>query len=232
MCRNSMIFACAALTVLLVQGAVHATTIQNASFESPDVSASPYYQENSAADWTVNGYWNAVIYNCDSSPHGYTYSGVNGSQYLGISSWSTAVSQVLDDTFESGKSYKLTASLAVSHGDHGEASRAIAVRLFWGDTSEPTTMAANTLGSIDKTCSDLSITAFTDYSVTISSDMIAAANAAGEKIGIEIAITNQGAGANFGVDNVRLDVIPEPSTLMLGVTAMLGLLAYAWRKRR
>ena len=38
----------------------------------------------------------------------------------------------------------------------------------------------------------------------------------------------------FGIDSVRLDAIPtpEPSTLVLLGIGLLGLLAYAWRKRR
>lgn len=32
--------------------------------------------------------------------------------------------------------------------------------------------------------------------------------------------------------NGYVGIVPEPSTLMLGVTGLLGLLAYAWRKRR
>ncbi|MCX5653889.1 MAG: PEP-CTERM sorting domain-containing protein, partial [Planctomycetota bacterium] len=34
------------------------------------------------------------------------------------------------------------------------------------------------------------------------------------------------------VDNMTVDVVPEPGTLLLLVTGLLGLLAYAWRKRK
>lgn len=33
-------------------------------------------------------------------------------------------------------------------------------------------------------------------------------------------------------DNLRLSSVPEPSTIMLLITGVLGLLAYAWRKRK
>jgi hypothetical protein len=39
-------------------------------------------------------------------------------------------------------------------------------------------------------------------------------------------------GLILGVDSVRLNAVaPEPSALVLGIAGLLGLLAYAWRKR-
>jgi hypothetical protein len=35
----------------------------------------------------------------------------------------------------------------------------------------------------------------------------------------------------FGIDSVSLTAVPEPSVALLSFTAVLGLLAYAWRKR-
>jgi len=40
-------------------------------------------------------------------------------------------------------------------------------------------------------------------------------------------------GANgSGADYLRVTSIPEPSTVMLFVSGLVGLLAYAWRKRK
>ncbi len=225
---------CVIAAMSLGQSYAHAEpiTIQNASFEDTDASASPYYVANSAAHWTTNGYWIATIYNTAESPHGAAYTGVDESQYLGISSWATAVDQILSDTFEAGKTYKLTASLCASSSDHSNTTATVAVRLFYGDSEEPSTMAANTVGTIEQQIGSLSTSAMTDYSVTITSDAIATAGAVGKKIGIEIAIPTNGPGANFGVDNIRLDIVPEPSAIVLFSTGILGLLAYAWRKRK
>lgn len=234
MWRKSIISACVVAVVMMGSVLTHAESIsiQNNSFEDTDASASPYYVENAVAKWTTNGYWIATLYNCDSSPHGATYTGVDGNQYLGISSWATSVDQILPQTFEAGKTYKLTVGLAISSSDHNNTDASVAVRLFYGDSEDPATMTANTIGEISKTCGELSTTAFADYSVTVTSSQIAAASAAGKKIGIEIAIPTNAAGANFGVDNVRLDIIPEPSMLILMATGVFGLVAYAWRKRR
>ena len=41
-------------------------------------------------------------------------------------------------------------------------------------------------------------------------------------------------GTGTYADNVRLDIseVPEPSTLVLLASGLVGLLAYAWRKRK
>jgi hypothetical protein len=39
-------------------------------------------------------------------------------------------------------------------------------------------------------------------------------------------------GSTFGIDSVALRAVPEPTTIVLLGTGLLGLLAYAWRKRK
>jgi hypothetical protein len=41
-----------------------------------------------------------------------------------------------------------------------------------------------------------------------------------------------GGGQVLLVDNVSVSAVPEPGTLALAVAGVLGLLAYAWRKRK
>ncbi len=47
-----------------------------------------------------------------------------------------------------------------------------------------------------------------------------------------LTLLNLGDTNGISVDNVRIQIVPEPSTLMLFGSALLGLLAYAWRKRK
>jgi hypothetical protein len=44
--------------------------------------------------------------------------------------------------------------------------------------------------------------------------------------------TDMRGNGNVRFDNLRMDVVPEPSTLALLAAGLFGMLAYAWRKRR
>jgi hypothetical protein len=44
--------------------------------------------------------------------------------------------------------------------------------------------------------------------------------------------TNGTGDCYFGIDSVRLSAVPEPTTSALLATGLLGLMAYAWRKRK
>jgi hypothetical protein len=49
---------------------------------------------------------------------------------------------------------------------------------------------------------------------------------------LDYALTTVINGGSGGFDNLRVSTIPEPSALALLTTSLLGLLAYAWRRRR
>lgn len=51
------------------------------------------------------------------------------------------------------------------------------------------------------------------------------------KVGVALSDYVPGAGNTAQVDSFSLTTVPEPCTLLLAVTSLLGLLAYAWRKR-
>lgn len=50
--------------------------------------------------------------------------------------------------------------------------------------------------------------------------------------GLEIGYAGATGGSTFGVDSVTLTAVPEPSTFSLLTASLVGLLAYAWRKRK
>ena len=56
----------------------------------------------------------------------------------------------------------------------------------------------------------------------------------GQPLWIELTRLHATDGVNIPYDNVRLDgtIIPEPSSAVLLASALIGLVAYAWRKRR
>ena len=243
--RNRMSWMLSALVGLAIVSNVQASplTVKNCSFEETDASASPYYvvynnsstspNKDAVLNWNPQGWWIATLLNSSSRTDDGPYSGVTGNQLLGISSWATSVDQVLADTYDANKNYTLTASLAISSTDHNNAEASVAMRLFYGTSEDPADMANRTIGQMVKTCGELSTSTLTDYSFVVTGSQVAAANAAGQAIGIEIAIPTATYGANFRVDNIRLDAspVPEPATLTLASTALIGLLAYARRKR-
>lgn len=205
--------------------------VTNPSFESPDVSSDPWIS-NSVEGWTV-GYSGGVIYN---GVYGAEITNAHGNQFGWIRSdaaWSTnygSLHQNLAATYTPGKSYTLTVGVAYEGNQYAPAPEdQMRIQLTWnnGSGDQVIQYQAIVLG-------DLSCTSLTDYSVTVPT-VQASDPFAGQQIGISLAASYQVAGSynlSWNVDNVRLTAVPEPSTVVLLYSALTGLLAYAWRKRR
>jgi hypothetical protein len=212
-------------------------TVPNASFESPGVANSPYYTglptnaEPATGDWGWSGYFAAVVYN--NGNYTSVLTNADGNQFCAIdysATRSTSVSQDLSAVFEAGKSYTLTVGIANRSDVPGNSGDQMDVRLFWRSLDGS---AYGVLGTATATKSELSTTALKDYSVVVPT--LQNGNAAiGNTIGIWLQTTTASASSSWSIDKVRLDAasVPEPCGLYLLANSAIGLLAYAWRKRR
>ena len=57
----------------------------------------------------------------------------------------------------------------------------------------------------------------------------------GNSVTLQFAASNLEEGFNWeswGLDNVRVEVIPEPGTFALCAIGILGLVGYGWRRKR
>jgi hypothetical protein len=151
--------------------------------------------------------------------------------------------QALASTFTVGESYKLTVGVAAADFVSGKGYTSPAtdhplstmeIRLYWDNGGTKTI-----IGSKEIVFGDLSTSSLTDYSVTIptvQSGDFYKNQAIGVWIQTTYQMTSEGVDPHntyWLVDNVRVtEAIPEPSTIVLLAAGLLGLLAYAWRRRR
>jgi hypothetical protein len=243
MSRRMRVVACVVgvVAVILSVTAVEATVISvgNSSFESPNVSASPYaagfpvltpgtlsydaWGTESANDGVVlNGHYDRAFTNLTGAQCG----------WMDVGSWQSYVAyqDLTSATYEVGKAYTLKVGIGrLPTEQNMDAQMDIALFARLDATSNAVA------GTTTVRYGDLSATQLTDYTVSVPT--VQSTDAwAGKPISIWLhSQTFNGSinGSCWNFDNVRLSSItPEPSTLVLLVTGLLGLLAYAWRKRR
>jgi hypothetical protein len=205
--------------------------VLNSSFESPDVSASPYYAM-AIDDWgRGNGSEGTILNN---NVYGDNLAGCDGSQMAFVPvynpGWGSGlIYQDLAATFEAGKTYTLTAAFALFSHEPDAPGSTLEMRLHYRIEEDPNQAPAAATTTV--LWDDLSKTEFRDFSASITVN--AGDSMVGRPMGISMWGGGNGPGADFAVDNVRLTVtsVPEPSVVALALSGMIGLLAYAWRKR-
>ena len=240
MLRKNGLQVFAVLAVLATCGLATANvispiTVPNYSFESPDVSASPYYalfptQNTPSYDAWASTATAGVVLN---GQYGRAYTNLDGTQ-CGWMDGNTATTFVFQDltgadaTFQVGKAYTLTVGLG-AEVDSAANGRMIEIALFYRSADTTGNEVAGTYAEYGS----LSNTSMTNYSVNVP--VVQSTDAwAGQQIAIWIRSPGDTSGGTWDFDNVRLEstATPEPSSILLLVTGLIGLLACAWRKRR
>lgn len=223
--------------LLTASASADPVSVNNAGFETPVLDDGCFTFDNNAEwlIWSDNGSAGGII-----NPNSDIYAnatvgtalGGDGANMLSLMNTTSANSagdvvafQDLGDTFQAGKTYTLT--VAVGKRFSGLAP----MDTFHLDIrTSSNTLLAQYVGTI----SDLTSGRFVDRSIsyTVNSDdsmigsgiriMLGAANAANTCQQVQ------------DFDNVRLvsGAVPEPSVLVLAASGLIGLLAYAWRKRK
>jgi hypothetical protein len=136
--------------------------------------------------------------------------------------------QNLGTNFEAGKDYTLSIAGAMVE-TAANPGQTLEMRLgYWDGQSAaagPTIVAEKLIGSDELTSS------WNDFSISSGAVL-------GDAVGKPIVVyLSQGdnpyvTGPQYYIDNVRLSAVPEPSTFILLTSGLIGLLAYAWRKRK
>ena len=201
----------------------------NGGFESDTAaSSSPYYVAPPITDWSA--------INVDviaPAPYAATYGeglitpsdGVNvGYIYCAQPARYPYFTQTLASTYTAGDTYTLTVAAALYKA--GTGNNALEIMLG--------TSPANPIAELTIANSDLAVGSFADF--TVSTGPITGA-AAGAPIVVWLGEAVAGtAGPSYYVNNVRLadstPSVPEPCALALLASGLLGLAAYAWRKRK
>ncbi len=235
----------AALVMLAAASGLHAQPIAvpHHSFESPDVSDSPFLAESKIDGWMRSGpsyeipelgqsgvLDTGVFFNAPADP---TYIvGVDGSQMAFIGAQDPAniptgeppiaIYQTLDHRYQQGKHYVLTIGVAPASADHGRDPRTDNPN-DPDDDAPPAELTFQLYYEHDQqrlTVASAAVlsTQLQQYQVidfALTSETVGASDPwLGKPIGIEIAPT-LGLSGYWNVDNVRLTQVPEPATATL-----------------
>jgi len=254
MLRRTSLAVAAIAVVGLVTGLAQATLVSqstfNGSFESPALDSDTGQSINGGtSNDTIIPKWNVV---CAT----YAYAGMNNpgdslyagaaypndipggyaegqqSSYLhwGGGTWSSSISY-LETTYDvctiaSGTDYTLTLAVGTPLNIGGNTANTKVTQASISILAGGTAVATITLNPADLPGQG----AWTDVSVSLMRDVIAANGYAGQGLKIKLwAKVNAASRRRIDFDNLRLDVVPEPAALsVLGIGA-LGVLL---RKRR
>ena len=195
------------LLIAIVLGAgserSHAQTLLNGSFENPTV---PLQASGGGTNWSPSG---SVFITNNAETLGRT---IYGSQWLQLNSFNAADAQTVSSGFSIGSTYTL--SLATSDIGNG-AGDALTITISGGATAT-------------QTYSIPTRTATGDNNFTFATASLSFTPVNATPITFSIANTGAGPGPAIAVDNVQLQIVPEPSS----VASLLGAFAFLTGVRR
>jgi hypothetical protein len=218
------------VTSIMSGAFVQAQTIENPSFEDPLLA--PGEATTGAFRWQSTGIFGTF------RPGEFGQDGIapNGSQAGYINSGSGAVWQTLGISYDANTDYRLNFFLSARSGP---ALTDVSVALFQGAINDPSELNSGNIVAIQLFDGTTGVVSdeFRQFSLFVPASAVAAANAAGQAIGIGFfGVTVNGLGNNsiegnsdFDLDSVSLTVtpIPEPSTMALGLLGISMLLLTA-----
>jgi hypothetical protein len=218
MCRSKILFVLFGLVAVcalsLGVSAANATVITvpllNPSFESPNISPEPYLAVT-PDNWTLasSGGTGVYVKRGGTPPNGSQYAEVASTAYL----W-----QNTGFVLQTGDTVTLSA-----YAQHDSPSGTSKLKLMVYDANDSSTLGTAFLGD------NIAMTDTWAGPYTVSGVCDSSVN------GKYVTVAVGGATAQWAdIDAVSLTVLrePEPSVVVLLVTGLLGLLCYAWRKRR
>jgi hypothetical protein len=133
--------------------------------------------------------------------------------------------------FEEGLTYTFTTAMLQRSDNYAPPTDQILASLFYRPVAGDWTQTAGA-ADISLTYGDLPVDTFTDFSISFTPQ--AGDPCIGKTMGVLFYNANSNAtdGSYYGIDNVRVTVTPEPSSIVLALLVALGAGAYAWRKRK
>lgn len=217
-------------------------TIQNPSFETPEVTSSDQngagWNDTASTGWSRDSNSSGRISNSINSYH---VDGVTGNQfaYLYAEPISGSYGSIWQGVapVEAGASYTLSADI-VGMACFAASSTGAQMEMRIGYSPDGVTLtqlASKTIAFSDVYNATLANQKMTNFSLTTNAIASNSPALIGTNyIGVWFGITAAPAGSvNFGIDNVQLSsaTVPEPSVIGLLISGVIGALAYPWRKR-
>jgi hypothetical protein len=238
--RSLPVFALLSTLALAAQVKAVSITVPNGSFEGPSVvGVNPYYAQFPVDAAGVSGAWERygptfhAVY--EAGRYGASPAGLNGLQAATVGA--TTGGGIFQDTapydgsgsaslyWQAGLTYTMTTGLFLRGDNPPPAPDALDLKFFYR-TADQGAAIELAVATVTVGTNPLSTTSITDYSVSFT--VPAGSPAVGKPIGLWLT-ARTGSSGDWGVDNVRLTAVPEPSPALLAGLLPLGLLV---RRRR